>query len=185
MSVYIALLRGINVGGKNMIKMADLKKTFESLGLKQVQTYIQSGNVLFLSQQEELPLRKKIESGIESAFGFKTAVVLRTAGDLEHLIQDCPFSEKEITGAASPDYETLYTALLTYAPDIKQAAYLDEYATPADRYIIIGRDVYLLLGHSIRDSKLATNLHRLDATATVRNYKTMRKLTGLAMAMHK
>lgn len=61
MAIYIALLRGINVGGKNMIKMAELKQMFEGLGLSSVQTYIQSGNVLFRSQEEEESLRLKIE----------------------------------------------------------------------------------------------------------------------------
>ena len=64
MIIYnIALLRGINVGGKNIIKMADLKRAFETIGLGSVQTYIQSGNVLFKSNEEEEPLRKKIEHG--------------------------------------------------------------------------------------------------------------------------
>ena len=61
MAIYIALLRGINVGGKNLIKMAELKQMFEGLGLSNVQTYIQSGNVLFRSQEEEESLRLKIE----------------------------------------------------------------------------------------------------------------------------
>lgn len=75
-TVYIALLRGINVGGKNMIKMADLKRTFEALGLGRVQTYIQSGNVLFDSDEEEKTLRDRIEREIEAVFGFSVSVIL-------------------------------------------------------------------------------------------------------------
>lgn len=77
MTVYIALLRGINVGGKNIIKMNDLKKVFESIGLNEVQTYIQSGNVLFKSSEENELLLKKIEHEIEKVFGFSVTVIIK------------------------------------------------------------------------------------------------------------
>ncbi|HEX9024877.1 MAG TPA: DUF1697 domain-containing protein, partial [Clostridium sp.] len=79
MTVYIALLRGINVGGKNIIKMNDLKRVFESIGLIEVQTYIQSGNVLFKSSDEKEMLLNKIEREIKNVFGFSVTVILRTS----------------------------------------------------------------------------------------------------------
>ncbi len=75
MTVYIALLRGINVGGKNIIKMADLKRVFESIGLCEVKTYIQSGNVLFKSNEAEKSLCNKIEYEIEAIFGIPVKVI--------------------------------------------------------------------------------------------------------------
>jgi uncharacterized protein (DUF1697 family) len=91
MNLYIALLRGINVGGKNRIKMADLKHMFESLGLSRVETYIQSGNVLFESNKEEDILQREIEHEFATIFGFSVVVVLRTVTELGKIIRDCPF----------------------------------------------------------------------------------------------
>ncbi|MHB8064989.1 MAG: DUF1697 domain-containing protein, partial [Ruminiclostridium sp.] len=117
MTIYIALLRGINVGGKNIIKMVELKRVFEMIGLRDVQTYIQSGNVLFKSNEAEEPLRKKIEHEIETAFGFPVTVALRTAEELEWIIENCPFSEEEVSEAElSSKVESLYVSLLTHAP---------------------------------------------------------------------
>lgn len=184
MSVYIALLRGINVGGKNIIKMADLKRTFEAIGLSQVQTYIQSGNVLFVSDEEEEPLRKRIEHEIETVFGLAVTVVLRTAAELEDIIRNCPFSEEEISEAeSSSEGERLYVSLMTQVPSQEGIERLDSYRSESDEYRIEGREVYLLFRHSIRNSKLANNLQKLDVPATVRNWKTISKLEALAKAI--
>lgn len=184
MTIYIALLRGINVGGKNIIKMADLKRIFEAAGLSEVKTYIQSGNVLFKSGEEEEPLRNKIEHEIETTFGFSVSVVLRTAAELEKIILNSPFSEKEISDAEQPDAESFYIALLASAPLQERIERLEVYRSESDEFRIVGRDVYLLFHHSIRNSKLANNLQKLDVTATVRNWKTINKLAALAKEMN-
>ncbi|KPU44247.1 hypothetical protein OXPF_24150 [Oxobacter pfennigii] len=184
MTIYAALLRGINVGGKNRILMSDLKSLFEHMGLSEVQTYIQSGNVLFKSEEEEEPLREKIEGEIEKAFGFSVAVVLRTAAELEEICRSCPFSNEEISEAeASSQVECLYVSLLIHAPSKEKVERLDVYKNESDEFRIIGRDVFLLFHNSIRNSKLANKLHILDAPATVRNWKTINKLSLLAKAM--
>ncbi|SDG95500.1 DUF1697 domain-containing protein [Desulfosporosinus hippei] len=184
MIVYIALLRGINVGGKNVIKMAELKKVFEAIGLCDVKTYIQSGNVLFKSNQGEEFLRGKIEHEIKAVFGFPFTVILRTSAELEQLVSNCPFSAEELADAeASTQAESQYVALLTHLPLQENIALLDAYREVNDQYRIIGRDVFLLFNHSIRNSKLATNLYKLGVSATVRNWKTLNKLTTLAKAM--
>ncbi|MDB5083637.1 MAG: hypothetical protein JWN30_523 [Bacilli bacterium] len=95
--IYIALLRGINVGGKNIIKMADLRHTFETLGFKQVKTYIQSGNVLFESDDDEDSLRQRIEHEIESDFGISLTVILRTVEEIERIIENCPFDSNTLS----------------------------------------------------------------------------------------
>lgn len=181
MTIYIALLRGINVGGKNIIKMAELKRIFEAIGLSEVQTYIQSGNVLFKSNDEEEFVRKNIENEIEVNFGLTITVVLRTAAELEQIILNCPFSEEEVLEAESASkVESLYVSLLIHAPSQEKIQILNTYKTDSDEYQILNRDIYLLLNHSIRDSKLANNLKKLDVTATVRNWKTINKLSMLA-----
>lgn len=182
MAVFIALLRGINVGGKNRIKMTDLKHMLESMGLIRVETYIQSGNVIFESNENEDALREKIECEIERNFGFPAVVVLRTAAELEQLIRDCPFSEEEVTQAelSNSEGESLYVSLLTRAPSQEKIEHLNTFRSEDDEYRIKNRDMYLLFRHSIRNSKLANNLQKLDAPATVRNWKTINKLQELA-----
>lgn len=181
MNIYIALLRGINVGGKNMIKMPELKKALETIGLNAVQTYIQSGNVIFESDEEEATLQVIIENKIEAALGFPVKVVLRMLAELEKIILDCPFSKDEISEAESlSDKECLYVALLSTVPQKEKTEYLNAYRSDSDDYRIIGRDVYLLFRNSISKSKLANNLQKLDETVTIRNWKTLNKLVLLA-----
>ncbi len=184
MTIYIALLRGINVGGKNIIKMASLKQMFEAMGFCEVKTYIQSGNVLFKSNEEEELLRKKIEHEIEVTFGFSVIVILRTSAELEQIIENCPFSEDAILEAeSSSEGESLYASLLTHTPSQEKIECLKSYKSEKEEYQIKGREVFLLFRHSIRKSKLANNLHKLDVPATVRNWKTINKLAVLAKAM--
>jgi len=186
MHIYIALLRGINVGGKNIIKMADLKKIFEALGLCNVQTYIQSGNVIFKSKENEEVLRKKIEEEIELVFGYSVAVVLRTADELEQIINNCPYTEEEAAEAtALSKSESLYVALLGSVPLQENIHSLHKYKTEDDEYEVLGKEVFLLFRNSIRNSKLANNLQKLEVPTTVRNWKTINKLHELAKTMEK
>lgn len=177
MTTYIALLRGINVGGKHIIKMGDLKQVLEAIGFYEVQTYIQSGNVLFKSSEKKEGIVKKIEYEIESAFGFSVAVILRTSKELEQIIKNCPFSKQEILEAElSSESESVYVCLLTHVSLQEKTQQLNAYRTQSDDYRIVGREVYLLLYHSISKSKLANNLHKLGVQMTVRNWKTINKL---------
>ena len=183
MTQYIALLRGINVGGKNIVKMSDLKRMFEELGLQLVQTYIQSGNVLFKSDKTEEMLRQTIEQEFASVFGFPVIVVLRTVTELNQMIRECPFSKEAIAAAEEASAaESLYVALLLQAPAEESVERLNPYRSKNDDFCIQRRDVYLLFHHSIRVSKLANNLSKLDVPMTVRNWKTVTKLMQLAAA---
>lgn len=178
MTVYIALLKGINVGGKNIIKMADLKRVFESIGLCEVKTYIQSGNVLFKSNEAEEFICNNIEHAIEKFFGISLKVVLRTSKELEQIILNCPFSKDEVIEA-----ESLYVALLPNNPIKEKIECVNAYSSESEKYKIIGRDVYLLFHQSMRNSKLANNIYKLNVSTTVRNWKTLSKLAVLAKTM--
>lgn len=184
MTIYIALLRGINVGGKNIVKMADLKRVFEAIGLREVRTYIQSGNVLFKSDKEEKALRNKIEHEIEANFGYSVTIVLRTASELEQVFLNCPFSADEIAEAESASgLESLYVALLSSSPSQDDIVAFNACKSQNEEYKILGREVFLLFRKSIRNSKLANNLQKLDISVTVRNWKTIGKLTQLVKEM--
>jgi uncharacterized protein (DUF1697 family) len=89
-AAYVALLRGINVGGKNLIKMSELKGCFEAGGFKDVVTYIQSGNVLFRSAGGSVALARRIEEMLTSTFGYQASVVLRSRAQLRAVVERAP-----------------------------------------------------------------------------------------------
>ncbi len=181
MNTYIAFLRGINVGGKNIIKMKDLKMHFENAGLSEVQTYIQSGNILFRSESDEKSLIELIEGIVKSEFELTVPVIIRSSEELNNILSRLPFSEEEIVRAEkSSDAESLYVALLTHNPFQENIEKLLHYKEENEKCEICGREVYLLFSNSIRNSKLASNLYKLDASATVRNWKTLLKLNEIS-----
>jgi Uncharacterized protein conserved in bacteria len=183
MPVYVAFLRAVNVGGKNKIRMADLRDTFEKLGLARVRTYIQSGNVLFESDEDEDALRLRIEEAIERVFGLSIRVVLRTSAELNDMIANLPFSEAQIAAAeASATGECLHVAMLRDEPDAGRIGRLEAVETD-DQFRVAGRDIYLLFAQSIRNSKLAAKLDQLNTPATVRNWRTITTLAGMAEDM--
>jgi uncharacterized protein (DUF1697 family) len=97
---YVALLRGINVGGNKLIKMAELCRICHSLGLKNVKTYIQSGNILFESAKKDpVALTRDIEKGLRTAVGFEVPVVLRTISELETIVKLDPFKKAKTADA--------------------------------------------------------------------------------------
>ncbi|EFU39748.1 hypothetical protein PVOR_20659 [Paenibacillus vortex V453] len=184
MTIYIALLRGINVGGHHKIKMADLRKMLEGMGLTHVQTYIQSGNVLFQSAESKAALRAKMEQGILEVFGFPVPVLLRTSSEIEGIIRNCPFSEERIRLAEeASEFESLYVAMLPAALAAEEVEKLKNYANDKEAFEAIGEEVYLLFKESVRNSKLAGQLSKLSLPVTMRNWKTMNKLAQLAMEM--
>ena len=194
MTVYLAFLRGINVGGKNSIRMADLKGTFLSLGFRSVETYIQSGNVLFetvdlavpspvdIPVPEEAVLRHRIESAVEADFGIRTGVVLRTEEEIDSLVSNCPFSDVEISEAqaANTEGESFYVSLFPIPLDPEQIRRMESFSGEPDVMRIRDRDVYLLFRQSIRHSKLARVTQDIGISSTVRNWKTILKLQALA-----
>ncbi|MCT2535401.1 DUF1697 domain-containing protein [Aquibacillus koreensis] len=180
MTIYVALLRGINVGGHNKIKMADLRVSLELLGLKQVKTYIQSGNILFQSDESESALQERLQSRVEKDFGIVSTVVIRTAEEMKQIISNNPFSEQEISKASSSAKgECMYVAMLPIAPSAKNSDTFLSYTNDQEQCVITGRDVYFLFHDSIRNSKLNNNLKKLEVPATVRNWKTLTKLSRM------
>ncbi|MFJ7727295.1 DUF1697 domain-containing protein [Neobacillus sp. NPDC097160] len=175
MTIYIALLRGINVGGHHKIKMVDLKSLLETMGLQKVKTYIQSGNVLFESEEEEKQLSHRLEAEISKTFGFPVPVVLRTSEEFKRIIRDCPFSTDTLN-----EGESVQIAFLADKPSEDGINHLGSYKTDMEEYSIEGKNVYLFFRQSIRDSKLAAQLPKLGVPATVRNWKTVIKLGTMA-----
>jgi uncharacterized protein (DUF1697 family) len=180
LAIYVALLRGINVGGHNKIKMVDLRAAMEAIGLGRVQTYIQSGNILFESSEDEAQLRNRIEQQIEAVFGLSIKAVLRSYEELRQIAAGWPFSEEQMAEArAATDKEVLYVSMLLEAPQPERVEKLRDYETGGDRFVLAGRDLYLLFDQSIRNSKLSAQVEKMGGPSTVRNSKTIGKLVEL------
>lgn len=178
MTVYIAFLRGINVGGHKLIKMSDLKQLLETMGLTKVQTYIQSGNVLFESEVESDQLRQQIEEQISTRFGFSVPVILRTSTELSRIIENCPFPVETLS-----EGESVHLSLMAELTTQEGINLLQKFQGVEDEYQIEGREIYLYFRQSIRNSKLAVQLQKLGVPSTIRNWKTIKKLASLAEAM--
>ncbi|WP_312475912.1 DUF1697 domain-containing protein [Neobacillus sp.] len=175
MTIYIALLRGINVGGHHKIKMADLKSLLETKGLQKVKTYIQSGNVLFESEEDAKHLSQRMEDEINKTFGFPVPVILRTAEEFEQIIKNCPYSPDLLN-----EGESVQIAFLADEPSSEGINHLLNFPSDQDECSIIGKEVYFFFRQSIRDSKLATQLPKLGVPATVRIWKTVNKLSTMS-----
>lgn len=171
---YVALLRGINVGGKRPIRMADLRATFEAAGGTNVVTYIQSGNVVFdHPSRSAAKLAVKLGSAVAKAAGFDVEIVIRTARELDTVIADSPFA-----GAAP---ETMHVMFLAERVTTAALASIQPTAFAPDRFAIAGRELYLSMPNGLGNSKLAATLlrHKALAGATARNWKTVLALAAL------
>jgi len=175
METYIVLLRGINVGGHKKILMADLKLLFEKLNFKNVQTYIQSGNVIFESNVENIEiLESKIKGEILIQYGFEVSVLVKTHSEIKSILSKCPFIEdKKIKS---------YFIILNAIPDKKLIESTVELKYPDEEFHIINSCVYTYYSDSYGKAKCGTNFFekKLKVSATARNYKTIMKLIELS-----
>jgi len=180
---YIALLRGINVGTSGRIRMDALKALMEQAGFLRVETYIQSGNVLFDSDLTEPAVKATIERALKDGANISTTAVLRTAEELHALLRDCPFTPEQIerAQAVNTESESFYVCLLPQEPDAQQREKLTKLEQSDDVYVLVGRDIYLLVTQSIRLSKLAIRLQKIFPDMTNRNWNTMNKLNDLSL----
>jgi len=178
-ALHVALLRGINVGGRNRLAMADLAAAFAAEGCSEVRTYIQSGNVLFLAPAARVAaVAVAVEGAIAGRFGFRTPVVIRSAAELARVARANPFL------LAGADPATLHVAFLAGPPDAGRVAALDPRRSPPDAFAVRGREVYLHLPNGVARSRL-TNAW-LDAAlgtiSTVRNWRTVLELLARSSA---
>ena len=173
---YVALLRGINVGGRNKLPMADLRGIFAEAGCAAVQTYIQSGNVVF-SASKDLADRVPdiVAEAIHQRFGFETAIVVRSREELREIAASNPFD-------TSGDPRLLHVAFLQDTPDAEAVALLDPVRSPPDAFAVRGRNVYLHYPNGVARSKLTNEYlaSQLQTASTMRNWRTV--LTLLEMA---
>jgi len=181
---YIAFFRGLNVGGRNRVKMSDLKRLFLDCGFCNVTTCLQSGNVLFESDQDRRSTHDNIVRAFAERFGFQSPVSLRTDDELSKIIAALPFTKKEIEQAEAnaPEIAHIYLFLSNnnIAPALAETL---RSADPGeDRFYVGKREIYLLCAHGLRDSKLAALAQKSDACLTFRNWKTTQRIHELLHA---
>jgi len=173
----IALLRGINVGGKNVIKMVELRSSLEKAGLKDVGTYIQSGNICFECSKSCSALKKLVHKSIKTDFGFDVPVLVREQQFFDKVIAKSPFCAK---GKPKFDVKALCVTLLEKKPPAKNVKALAELDF-SDAYVIAGDVVYLHLPNGYSKTKLTNGFleKKLGVAATTRNWKTFCKLAEM------
>jgi uncharacterized protein (DUF1697 family) len=175
-ATYLALLRGVNVGGNNKLPMKDLIRVFVETGCNDVRTYIQSGNVMFSTDPDALAgLPGLITTRIASRFGIRTPVVLRTSEQIAGVVANNPFL---LEGAEDA---RLYVMFLADHPSPGRVDGLDPDRSPPDRFIVRGQEVYLRIPNGAATTKLTNSYFdsKLSTTSTVRNWRTVTTLLEL------
>lgn len=178
MPTYVALLRGINLGPSKRVKMDALRKSFESLGLKNVQTYIQSGNVIFKARKtSSAALRKKIEERIIKEFGFSALTILRSQEELGKVVEMNPFKQH----GASP--ERLHVIFLSETPDAAFLKQLEGLTKAPDESCCLGQEIYLHLPNGFAQSSMIHNPleRKLLTRATTRNWRTVNNVYQMCL----
>lgn len=176
--VIISMLRGINVGGHHKIGMSALRELYESLGLRDVKTFIQSGNVIFRSDARDLViLRKRLEDAIEHTFGFRPDVILRTVDELRETIAKNPFGARQDIEPS----KLLVTFLADEPADEARETVLGMNVEP-EELRITGRELFIYYPEGMARPKLPwVKIQKaLKTSGTGRNWNTVRKLLEIA-----
>jgi len=169
MTVYVALLRAVNVTGTTL-QMTELKSICEELGFTDVKTYIQSGNVLFRSNEAEAKVADRLDEALGHKFGKKPGVMVRSTGELETIVENAPFPE------AKPNF-----LLVHFLPGKAAGDALDTMVAPdGEEAVVAGREIYV--HYPIGSGKSKLKLAALKP-GTSRNLNTVRKLAEMARAM--
>jgi uncharacterized protein (DUF1697 family) len=177
---YVALLRGINVGGKNRLPMADLAAMFTEAGCGRVKTYIQSGNVVFEATEATLPkVAKHVEAEVQKRFGFRCVFVTRSREEIEAVLKKNPYLGERAGEVIEEKW--LHVYFLAEAPGKAAVAGLDPERSPGDRFQVAGRDVYLHVPKGMGQTKLTNAFFdgKLKTMSTARNWATVKKLAEM------
>ncbi|WP_294818538.1 DUF1697 domain-containing protein [uncultured Flavobacterium sp.] len=180
MTNYLALFRGINVSGKNIIRMEGLRRLLEDAGYENVKTYIQSGNVVFAGKERSKEkLAKAIEKLVEEEYGYSISVFVIDKNHLEKAIANNPYAEGKTPEEAGT--KKIYVTFLSDKPSAEAMENLKQVPMGADEIAFHDDILYFKLAIGAADSKLSNNLieSRLKLKATTRNWNTTLKLSEM------
>ena len=177
MQTYIAILRGINVNGQKIIKMAELRDHLTVLGFNNLASYIQSGNIVF---QSEIPdsnvLEDKIHENIKANYGFDVPVIVRSLSEWKLVVEQFPFNMEDC------DINRLGFVFLKNKPAHNHVEEIAKFKASNDEVVYADKEIYLHIPDGFGKSKLTNNVfeRKLKVTATTRNWKTTQKLLEMA-----
>ena len=176
MPKYVALLRGINVGGNNMIKMEALRASIASLGFENVKSYINSGNLIFeTAKTDDSELAKTIHDAIQRDFGFDISVMVRSIAEIEEIIAKNPFAGQ------FENHKDMHLFFLNEELTAEQEALLFKKADDNEQFAVIDRHILCLLKISILDSSVGKRFidKKLKVATTARNWRTVVKIVEM------
>lgn len=171
---WVALLRAINLGTRNRIPMAELRRVFEETGCEDVRTYIASGNVVFARDASDgSALVETLEDAVEAAFGFRSTIILRTGDELRRVAETHPFGK---------DTSQSHVTFLSAEPDAAAVERLESLDVAPDRFVISGADVFLHYPGGVQGSRLTNAVleRELGVRGTTRTWRTVERLADLA-----
>ena len=183
MAVLVLMLRGVNLGSHNRVKMEDLRKLCESLRLRDVETYVQSGNVVFRTdEQDSRKLARRIEDGVQRTFGFRAECIVRTPGELRKVVSGSPFA-----GRAGLEPGRLLVVFLADEPSREGRAAVEELRPDPEELHLAGREIYIYFRDGIGRSKLSwVKIEKMLKTpATARNWTSVTKILEMAERLEK
>ena len=174
---YIALLRGINVSGHKKIKMEDLRKILSYSDFKNIETYIQSGNIIFNSSEDSKEISQQISGYIYKEYKFQVPVIVKTLTEWTAIIENNPFI-KDTTIAM----KSLYVTFLSDFPTSENIEILKSYKFDSEKYFIDGAIIYSVYPNGAGRTKMTNNFfeNKLKVSATSRNWNTVHKLSSIA-----
>lgn len=177
MKTYIALLRGINVSGQKKIPMAELRQLMDDSGYKNVKTYIQTGNIIFRTEDSVSESTKKIADAIKAHFNFDVPVFVIEPSHIQQVLDECPFEDAKKVKS--------YFSLLYATPDETIASELNELSYPNEEFLVTDKCIYFFSAIGYGRTKFNNNFfeRKLKVTATARNYNTMMKLLSLSQEL--
>jgi uncharacterized protein (DUF1697 family) len=177
--VHVALMRGINIGGKHRVSMKDLAALCTAAGCREVETYIQSGNVV-CDAPESLARKvpKAVAAALQAKLGFAAPIVLRSGAEMMAMAATNPYLRRGV------DPATLYVAFLADPPEAARVKTLDPARSPPDTFEVLGRDVFICCPNGVGNTKLHTTWFdtKLDTISTARNWRTCMELAARAAA---
>ena len=170
---WVALLRGINLGARNKVPMAELRRVLEAAGFADVRTYIQSGNALFTAGGRRVAVCRKAERAIEDAFGFSAPVALRTGGEIGEVAAARPFGK---------DTSNMHVTFLLAKPTAAAVRAVHALDVAPDQVKVVGEDVFVRLPNGVQGAKLGGALLQktIGVPGTMRTFKTVSKLAEMA-----
>lgn len=177
--IYLIFVRGINVGGKNIVRMPMLVNKLSSIGFLQIKTYIQSGNIILKSEKSKDEIQLQLEAILLKDFQISTTVIVKTLDEMSDIIKKCPFEPEDVNSKVKKLY--LYFFVETIQENDWSRLY--QYKDENNRYFVENDILYLYCEEGLSTSKMASNILKMKTACTARNWNTVCKVAQIGVEM--